>query len=568
MAYYAIDPQLVDFIAQWEGFRAQPYNDPAGNATGGYGHLIHMGPLDGRASEAEWRNLTEAEGKRRLAADIVSYARAVDAAVTVPISYNQWRALVDFTFNVGPGNLQTSQLLVVLNSGDYAGVPAQLMRWVYGSDGVQYPGLVRRRKAEGELWNKEVEAVMTRGQPRIDYGRVVHVAPSNATLAAFLKIATAAYNTNKQTVGFSYDDAGVGDLSSRRAILWDIPVADRPSFISFYAQWYPGVVVEFMQTGASPVDPPPPPPSTTRKTGLGINAITGDMGPVNRALAAGATAISGINMFGQLSDLAAARQDLIVMARRYVSSMPPADPDVVFEGAGSPHLVYLTPLNECDNLCNGTVEQIKERASYDGAMWAKMKAKGRKYAGGGFSVGTTDYTNPAVVAAMRDYYAPLYNDGMGFNYHLYSPWKGHAMDIWYEFRWRFLFERCGFDPNPNLAGIYCDETGVDQGSVGGFSACQYTEAEVGAWCRQFLDLSQADGYGNMLRAAVIFQAGNDRTGGGGWAGYNVDSPGYLAAIGAAAKAPVTRQLARPRAPAYGPAPVIAPTPRKVLPQWE
>ena len=149
---HAIDAALVDFIAQWEGFSAQPYNDPANNATGGYGHLIHLGPLNGHPDEAAWRNLTEAEGKRRLAADIVSYAHAVDQYVRVPLTQNQFAALVSFTFNVGQGNLISSQLLAVLNMGNYSEVPGQLMRWIYGSDGNQYPGLIRRRKAEGDLW--------------------------------------------------------------------------------------------------------------------------------------------------------------------------------------------------------------------------------------------------------------------------------------------------------------------------------------------------------------------------------------------------------------------------------
>ena len=65
MTQYVIDPQLVDFVAQWEGFSAKKYNDPAGNCTAGYGHLLHLGPCNGSPSEAGWDNLTEAEGKRR-----------------------------------------------------------------------------------------------------------------------------------------------------------------------------------------------------------------------------------------------------------------------------------------------------------------------------------------------------------------------------------------------------------------------------------------------------------------------------------------------------------------------
>lgn len=151
---HTVDAELVDFIAQWEGFSANPYNDPAGNATGGFGHLIHLGPLNGHPDEAAWRNLSIGEAKRRLAEDIVPYAHAVDQYVRVPLNRNQWAALTSFTFNVGQGNLLSSQLLAVLNAGNYAEVPDQLMRWIYGSDGRQYEGLIRRRKAEGELWRK------------------------------------------------------------------------------------------------------------------------------------------------------------------------------------------------------------------------------------------------------------------------------------------------------------------------------------------------------------------------------------------------------------------------------
>lgn len=259
-----------------------------------------------------------------------------------------------------------------------------------------------------------------------------------------------------------------------------------------------------------------PPPIVTGKTRLGVNVVTGNGDVARRAIAAGCNAVSIINNFQLAADLANDPK-ITVMARRYVSSMPPPDPDVVFEGAQSPHVVYLTPLNECDVICYGSPEEIARRAAWDRDMWRKMAARGRKYAGGGFSVGTPDYTRPEICDAMRTHYAPLYAEGMAINYHLYSPTPAHAMDEWYELRWEFLFTRCGFDPSPNLAGIYCDETGLDQGGVGGFPAHGMSASQIGAWSRRFLDASQRS-YPGMLRAAAIFQAGNVTD----WAGYNVD----------------------------------------------
>lgn len=422
-------------------------------------------------------------------------------------------------------------------------------------DGISGP--VDTNIAKDEIFDLEVE--MTRGQPRVDYGRVVHVLPADATLDDFKKVAEVAYNSDKQTIGFSYDDGGVGDLSSRKVILWNIPVAKRPNFTGFYSQYYPGVVVEFRMTAPEIIIPPP---TIGVKTRFGVNVINGDAAYANQALNAGCTAVSGIGMFGQLADLAAQHRDKTFMARKYTGNqIPPPDPDFMYEGAQSPYVVYLG-LNECDAVCYGSVEQIAQRAAWDREMWQRMKARGRRYAGGGFSVGTPDYTRPEICDAMRTYYAPLYNDGMGINYHLYSPWPNHTPDIWYEGRFRFLFEKCGFNPDPNLAGIFCDETGMDQGSVGGFPATGQTATQIGAWSRSFLDYVQSDGYGNLLRAAAIFQSGNSTD----WNGYRVDYA--INEIGAAAQAPVTRMLARPRVPAYGEAPVIAPSRRKIIAQWE
>jgi hypothetical protein len=76
----------------------------------------------------------------------------------------------------------------------------------------------------------------------------------------------------------------------------------------------------------------PPPPVTTGRTRLGVNVITGSGVTARQALAAGHNALSIINNFQLAADLAN-DPAITVMARRYVSSMPPPDPDVVFEGA-------------------------------------------------------------------------------------------------------------------------------------------------------------------------------------------------------------------------------------------
>jgi lysozyme len=72
------------------------------------------------------------------------------------LTQNQRFALVSFVFNIGETALRTSTLLRLLNAGDYASVPNQLLRWnkehVNGVL-IANEGLTNCSKAEITLWN-------------------------------------------------------------------------------------------------------------------------------------------------------------------------------------------------------------------------------------------------------------------------------------------------------------------------------------------------------------------------------------------------------------------------------
>ena len=59
-------------------------------------------------------------------------------------------AIVDFTFNLGAGRLQTSTLRRRINARDWQGAAEHLPRWIYGGGRLR-PGLVSRRAAEVAL---------------------------------------------------------------------------------------------------------------------------------------------------------------------------------------------------------------------------------------------------------------------------------------------------------------------------------------------------------------------------------------------------------------------------------
>jgi hypothetical protein len=82
-----------------------------------------------------------------------------------------------------------------------------------------------------------------RGAPRVQYAREYWVVDSRASLSEYLQVVDMAY-PNRITVGFSYDDAGIGDLNVRKVVVWG-DEHDRTVLRNWYQQYYGGVSVEF-----------------------------------------------------------------------------------------------------------------------------------------------------------------------------------------------------------------------------------------------------------------------------------------------------------------------------------
>ena len=89
----------------------------------------------------------------------VYFARDLITALNATLRYcpvlatepeHRLAAIIDFTFNLGAGRLQTSTLRRRVNQQDWAIAAQELRRWVYGG-GVVLPGLVIRREAEVAL---------------------------------------------------------------------------------------------------------------------------------------------------------------------------------------------------------------------------------------------------------------------------------------------------------------------------------------------------------------------------------------------------------------------------------
>lgn len=137
-----------------------PYLDPIGIWTIGWGHAIRVGNefLRGRENRARAKALypggiTRAQAETLLRGDVLDKCRDVEALVKVPINDNQFSAMVCFTYNVGTSNLGRSTLLRLVNERNFTAASNEFVKW-NKADGKELAGLTRRRLAEAALFRK------------------------------------------------------------------------------------------------------------------------------------------------------------------------------------------------------------------------------------------------------------------------------------------------------------------------------------------------------------------------------------------------------------------------------
>ncbi len=133
----------IELVKRFETFVDHVYLCPARVKTIYWGHVVKPGEVYDGSKE---------QGEEYLRLDLRSAECAVLRNVRVPLSDDQFAALVSFTFNVGGGALQRSTLRQTLNRGDYDEVPEEIEKWVYAG-GKKLKGLVLRREQEGLLFS-------------------------------------------------------------------------------------------------------------------------------------------------------------------------------------------------------------------------------------------------------------------------------------------------------------------------------------------------------------------------------------------------------------------------------
>lgn len=145
----------VALCKHFEGLYLKPYLCPANVWTIGYGSTYYE---DGRRVSPDDPPITAERAEQLLLWELNKVSapaviRLCPELFAWSVQNGTWRAfcaIVDFTFNLGSGRLQTSTLRRKLRALDWEGAKEQLRLWTRGGGRV-LPGLVKRRDAECAL---------------------------------------------------------------------------------------------------------------------------------------------------------------------------------------------------------------------------------------------------------------------------------------------------------------------------------------------------------------------------------------------------------------------------------
>lgn len=141
--------ELAAAVAKpFEGLVLKAYHDPVGYPTQGFGRLLSRTPWE---PLDKWPDIDEHTAEEWLKEDMTKAVRAALRLCPGAETPEQYAAIADFAFNCGAGNLQASTLRRKVNRGDFSGAEKEFSKWVFAR-GVKLPGLVRRRRAEADMF--------------------------------------------------------------------------------------------------------------------------------------------------------------------------------------------------------------------------------------------------------------------------------------------------------------------------------------------------------------------------------------------------------------------------------
>jgi len=136
----------INLILSFEGFSAKPYLDSAGIPTIGYGNTYYPG---GKKVTMKDPSITKEKGAELFASVLPTYEKIVYGKIKIPLTQNQFDALVSHTYNTGGSDTLFS---LINKKADAESIRIWFTTKYTTAGGKVLNGLIRRRKAEADLF--------------------------------------------------------------------------------------------------------------------------------------------------------------------------------------------------------------------------------------------------------------------------------------------------------------------------------------------------------------------------------------------------------------------------------
>lgn len=153
-----INKECIDLIKAFESCSLEPYHGQADRQevfTIGYGTIKYPDYyMNGKMVSMSDSPITKEMAEQFLNTEVMRVANVIDIQLRDDLTPNQFAALISFSYNLGPEALRGSTLRRKLNTNPSdPTIKDEFLKWVH-SDGKVWPGLVRRRMAESDLYSK------------------------------------------------------------------------------------------------------------------------------------------------------------------------------------------------------------------------------------------------------------------------------------------------------------------------------------------------------------------------------------------------------------------------------
>ena len=138
-----IPQELINLVAQFEGFEEHAYQDIGGVWTVGYGFT---GP-----NITEHTSMTLTEARTELSTRLSTLWTQIQTHTHIPLTQNEMIALTDFAYNLGISALFNSHLWSLLQLNEKQAASDQFPLWCH-VNGQKVQGLLNRREQEQKIF--------------------------------------------------------------------------------------------------------------------------------------------------------------------------------------------------------------------------------------------------------------------------------------------------------------------------------------------------------------------------------------------------------------------------------